>query len=96
MLSDDPEALAVAEEAGRWMGQGIALLVDTLNPQVVALGSLAVVLGDRVLGPAREVVKHEALPQAAAACTIQATLLGKRIGDVASLMAALSRKDACK
>lgn len=92
ILSDDPEALAVAKEAGRWMGQGIALLIDTLNPQLVTLGSLAVVLGDRILGPAREVVEREALPQAVAACTIQATALGKSIGDVASLMAAISRQ----
>ena len=92
MLSDDPEALAIAKEAGRWMGHGIALLIDTLNPQLVTLGSLAVVLGDRILGPVREVVKKEVLPQAVAACTIQATPLGKSIGDVASLMAAVSRQ----
>jgi len=93
MLNDDPEALAIAREAGEWMGHGIALLVDTLNPQFVVLGSLAVVLGDRILGPVREVVSREALPQAVAACTIQATALGKQIGDVASLMAAISRME---
>ena len=91
MLDNDPEALAVAEEAGRWMGHGIALLVDTLNPQFVVLGSLAVVLGERILGPVRKVVHEEALPQAAAACTIRATTFGKGIGDVASLMAIISR-----
>lgn len=93
MLENDPEALVVAEEAGRWMGRGIALLVDTLNPQIVALGSLAVVLGERILGPAREVVQQEALPQAFASCSIQATALGKRIGDVASLMAVISKRN---
>ena len=39
MLENDPEALVVAEEAGQWMGRGIALLIDTLNPQLVTLGS---------------------------------------------------------
>lgn len=89
MLADDPEALAVAAEAGKWMGRGMALLVDTLNPQMIVLGSLAVALGDRVLEPARRALAEEALPQAAAACEVVPAKLGKRIGDVAALMAAL-------
>jgi glucokinase len=90
MLSDDPDALSVAAAAGRRMGQGLALLIDALNPQLIVLGSLAVLLGDRVLGPARQVVAREALPQAAAACQIVPAALGARIGDVGALMAALS------
>ncbi|WP_456427576.1 ROK family protein [Rhodocaloribacter sp.] len=88
MLRDDREALAVAEEAGRWMGRGLALLVDAFNPEVIVLGSLAVVLGERVLGPARRVLAREALPQAVAACAVVPSALGPRIGDVAALMAA--------
>jgi glucokinase len=65
------------------------LLVDTLNPQMIVLGSLAVALGDRVLEPARRAVAEEALPQAAAACEIVPAKLGKGIGDVAALMAAI-------
>jgi glucokinase len=89
ILADDPEGLKVAREAGRRMGQGLALLVDALNPQMIVLGSLAVVLGERILAPAREVVAKEALPQAAAACEIVPSALGVHNGDVASLMAAL-------
>ena len=89
MLRDEPDALAVARYAGERMGQGLALLVDALNPQLIVLGSLAVALGDRVLSPARAVVAREALPQAAAACCIVPAVLGVRIGDVACLMAAL-------
>jgi glucokinase len=90
MLQNDTDALCVAQAAGRRMGQGIALLVDALNPQLVVLGSLAVALGERVLGPAREVVAREALPEAVAACEIVPSTLGTRIGDVAALMAALT------
>jgi len=89
MLRDEPEALAVANAAGRRMGQGLALLVDALNPQLIVLGSLAVLLGERILAPARRVVRREALPAAAAACEILPAQLGMRIGDVAALMAAL-------
>jgi glucokinase len=89
MVEDDSEAMQVAAEAGKWMGRGLALLIDALNPQVIVFGSLGVVLGERVLGQARRVIAEEALPQAAAACTMQPAVLGKKIGDVASLMAAL-------
>jgi glucokinase len=90
MLADEPEALSVANEAGVWMGRGLALLIDALNPQMIVLGSLGVVLGDRILEPARRVVAQEALPQASAACEIVASPLGTRIGDVSALMAALT------
>lgn len=93
MLKDDTDALAVAAEAGKWMGRGMALLVDALNPQLIVLGSLAVALGERVLGPARRALAAEALPQAVAACEVVPAKLGARIGDVAALMAALTRPD---
>ncbi|HEU5457213.1 MAG TPA: ROK family protein [Terracidiphilus sp.] len=89
MLADDADAMRVAEVAGKWMGRGMALLIDAFNPQMIVLGSLAVALGERVLGPARRVIAEEALPQAAAACAILPAALGARIGDVAALMAAL-------
>ncbi len=93
MLADDEDALQVAAEAGKWMGRGLALLIDALNPQVIVFGSLGVALGERVLGAARAVIAAEALPQAAAACTLVPSVLGARIGDVAALMAVLNDAD---
>lgn len=93
MLADDDDALIVAAEAGKWMGRGIALLVDTLNPQMIVLGSLAVALGDRILKPARQALAEEALPQACAACEILPAKLAAKIGDVAALMAAISNSE---
>ncbi|HVZ82086.1 MAG TPA: ROK family protein [Terracidiphilus sp.] len=93
MLADDAAALAVAAEAGKWMGRGLALLIDALNPQVIVFGALGVALGERVLGPARAVIAAEALPQAAAACQLVPSVLGAGIGDAAALMAALNDAD---
>jgi glucokinase len=90
MVEDDCEALQVAEVAGTWMGRGLALLIDALNPQVIVFGSLGVVLGERIFASARKVIATEALPQAAAACELLPSVLGKKIGDVAALMAALT------
>ena len=90
MLDGDEEALAVAYEAGIWLGKGIAILIDTLNPQAIVLGSLAVLLGPRLLAPARETIRIEALPRALGACRIEPAKLGQQIGDVASLMAVIN------
>ncbi len=90
MLARDPDALQVAAEAGKWMGSGLALLIDALNPQIIVFGSLGVALGELIFGPARKVIAAEALPQAAAACELLPCALGTAIGDVASLMAALT------
>lgn len=89
-MRDEAEALAVIKEAGRMTGRGVALLVDILNPQLIVLGALGVVLGERFTKPAREELDKEALPQAAAAVEIVPAVLGTKIGDVASLMAAIT------
>lgn len=90
MLNDDADALNVAREAGVWMGRGIALLIDAINPEVVILGSLGVVLGRRLLDPINEIVEQEALSQARLGCHILPSILGPRIGDLASMMAAIT------
>ena len=94
-MRNDPDALHVATVAGKWMGRGLALLIDALNPQVIVFGSLGVALGERILGPARKVIAEEALPQAAAACELCRRFWGNEIGDVAALMAALDRTFDC-
>lgn len=86
----DRDAETLFHEVGQDLGRGVAILVDLLNPEVVVIGSLGVRLGDRILEPAREVVRREALPDAVAACRIVPAALGERLGDVASLSAAIA------
>ena len=85
----DGDALAVLTEAGRWLGRGLAILMDILNPEVIVIGALAVRLGELVLGPAREELQREALPGAAAVCRVVPAALGERLGDIAALCAAI-------
>jgi glucokinase len=86
----DADACTLFAEVGRDLGRGLAILIDVLNPEVVVIGALAVRLGESVLGPAREEVRREALPDAVAACRITPAALGERLGDVASLCAAIA------
>ena len=90
-LAGDTDARAVVHESGVNLGKGLAVLIDILNPEVIVLGSLAVALGELWLGPAREVVKREAIDILADACRIVPSQLGSTIGDVAAFMAAYTR-----
>lgn len=89
-LADDRDALAAVARTGEWLGRGLTLVITALNPEVVVVGTLGVVLGERLLAPARAVVATTALPAAARACTIMPASLGTRVGDVAAIMAAVA------
>jgi glucokinase len=52
-LDGDRSAIEVLAEVGRRLGEGIAGLVNTLDPQVVVVGGGAMVAGDLLLEPAR-------------------------------------------
>jgi glucokinase len=95
-LAGDLQALAAVERTGEWLGRGLVLVINALNPEVVVVGTLGVVLGDRLLAPARAVVADEALPSAARACSTVPAALGARIGDVAAIMAAIAGRDRRK
>jgi glucokinase len=89
-LDGDPAARELVTECGRWLGRGLAVLVDLFNPDVIVAGTLGVVLGELLLTPARVAMCDEALPRAAAACRVVQAELGSRLGDVAALMAGIA------
>ena len=91
-LAGDPDAVEVVTESARWLGSGMATLVDVLNPQLIVLGSLGVVLGDLVLAPARDALRRYARPAAAAACEVVPAALGERLSSVQSIMPALAHQ----
>jgi len=85
------EARAVFERAGFYLGRGLAILADTLNPERIILGGIGMRLGETLLAPAKRVFYEEALPQAAEVCEIVPAQLGEAIGDIASLCAAFDQ-----
>jgi glucokinase len=87
-LAGDPAALEIINEVGLWMGKGLAILVDLLNPEVIIIGTLGILLGELVLAPARKVLEKETLPISNRACKILPAQLGSSLMDVGCLMAA--------
>ncbi|MEU6367975.1 ROK family transcriptional regulator [Streptomyces sp. NPDC046931] len=67
----DPVALEVVRNTARYLGAGIATLVNLLNPEVVVLGSwVAATLGEPLLHEVREAVGRHALGRPFAATEI--------------------------
>ena len=88
-LAGDMEAVRLVTEMGAWLGKGLAILVDILNPQAIVVGTLGVVLGELLLAPAREIIRQEALPVAANTCRVVPAELGDRLSSLSALMAAI-------
>jgi glucokinase len=83
-----PEALAVFDRAAMYLGRGLAMLGDALNPQRIILGGVGMRLAEALVEPAKRVFAAETLPEVRAACEIVPAQLGETIGDIASLCAA--------
>lgn len=89
--NNSAEARAVFERAGIYLGRGLAILADMLNPDRIILGGIGMRLGDALLKPAKRVLREEALPQNSEVCEIVPAQLGEAIGDIASLCAAFDQ-----
>ena len=77
--------------SGEYLGRGMAVLVDILNPELIVVGGMGVRLGDLVLEPARRTLADEATASGVAACRIVPAALGERTGDIGALCVALQQ-----
>lgn len=85
----DEAALEVFDESARRLGQGLALVMDLLNPDCIVIGSVyarAEALFQREM---HRVLKKEVLPASYAACRVVPASLGDSIGDHAALSLAV-------
>ena len=87
-LKGDKTAAAVFETCGSMLGEGLAILCDILNPEVVVIGSIFARC-EALLRPAMErALAREALPASLSAMRVVPAALGESIGDIAALCVA--------
>ncbi len=89
----DGDALAVYRECGRYLGRGLSILIDILNPEVIVLGSIYARSGGLLEREMREVLEQECIGASLSACRILPAELGEEIGDVAALSVAINGKE---
>jgi glucokinase len=85
----DGVAVAVLEEAGRWLGIGLAGFVNVFNPEVIAVGGGVMAAGELILEAAREEVRLRARPPSRDLVQIKEATLGPMSGVLGA--AALAR-----
>ncbi len=81
----DETALEIYGICGKYLGRGIAVMIDILNPQAIVIGSIyqrsSLLLQEKM----EEAIKAEALGLSAGVCRILPAALGDSIGDYAAL-----------
>ncbi|MBX3252815.1 MAG: ROK family protein [Chitinophagaceae bacterium] len=84
-VEGDELAKEIYRICGFYLGRGLSLLIDILNPQVIILGSIFARSGSLLYTAMHEVIGKEALKDAYADCKILPAALGESIGDYAAL-----------
>lgn len=90
----DPAACEVFDESARRLGQGLALVVDLLNPDCIVIGSVYARCEALFQKEMWRTLHSEALPASLRACRILPAQLGDRIGDYAALSLAVQAEAA--
>ncbi len=87
------DAVEVYRICGKFLGQGLSVLIDLLNPERIVLGGIFPRSGHLLRDVANAVVEKESLVSTRSVCTVVPAMLGENIGDYAALaVAAMEEK----
>ncbi len=87
----DKTAKEIIQVSAEYLGKGLAILIDTLNPECIVIGSIYA-RNEALFKPHVErVLDEEAIPSAVEVCRIKPALLGDSIGDYAALSVAINK-----
>lgn len=85
----DELAKEIYRLCGHYLGRGISILTDILNPEIIVIGSIYERSSHLLQDSMMDSFRQEALPISRNCCKIVPALLGDRIGDFAALSVAL-------
>ncbi|MDA3940429.1 MAG: ROK family protein, partial [Spirochaetia bacterium] len=86
----DSIALGILENSGRYLGMGLSVLIDLLNPERIVIGSIYTHCRDFLEPFTVAVIQNEALEASRMVCSVVPAALGKSIGDYGSLGVAIN------
>lgn len=89
----DPGAISIMEEAARYLGIGIANLVNLLNPSLVVLGGGVMAAGDIIWAGVRREIRARSLEAAWSRLRLAPAGLGDRAGAMGAVALALGTVD---
>jgi glucokinase len=89
----DETAIEIFELSGKYLGKGLSILIDILNPQRIVIGSVYARNPHLFEKACKEIIDQEALKPARDVCEIVPAALGDQIGDYACLSVAMSNQN---
>jgi glucokinase len=95
-LAGDSLAASIFELSGAFLGKGLSILIDILNPETIVIGGIFARC-ELLLRPSMEKeLARECLPRSRSACSILPAGLGESVGDYAALALALEELELRK
>jgi glucokinase len=88
-LQGDETALEIIRISGEYLGHGLAILIDILNPECIVIGSIFARNENLFRAHMQRILEQEAIPMSLKACRIIPAALGDSIGDYAALCVAI-------
>jgi glucokinase len=85
----DELAKEIYRISGQYLGRGLSVLIDILNPQVIVIGSIFSRSRELLWPAAEEVIRQESLSYARNVCRVVPASLGEAIGDYAAMATAV-------
>ena len=81
----DELAAEIFDIVGTYLGRGLSVLIDILNPEMIVIGSIYARQKNVLDKKMREALEQEALPVSRKACRIVPASLGELIGDYSAV-----------
>ncbi len=85
----DETAIEVYKICGEYLGKGLSIIIDILNPEVIVIGSIFARSRNLLWDSAKSVIDNEALKLSTDCCKVVPAALGEQIGDYAAIATAL-------
>lgn len=92
----DEDALEVVQVVGEYLGKGLSVIIDILNPERIIIGSIYTRNHELLLEYASKVMGNEALKRALKTCSILPAKIGEQIGDYAAVLTAIYGMEEAK
>jgi len=87
----DTLSIEIFEICGTYLGKGLSILIDILNPECIVIGSIFTRAGHLLIPAMEKALQVDSLPLARKVCRIVSAQLDEQIGDIASLSVAANK-----
>ena len=89
-MDGDELAREIYRISGHYLGKGLAILIDILNPEIIVIGSVFARATELLWPEAQRVLEEECLARSRQVCRVVPAGLGEMIGDYAALSVAIA------